>query len=83
MPRCGEPGNKKSGLERDSEGISEIGGFGAFCDSEGGFRPLDAVPGAQGNRARVREREISDSGDGDNGEGRGAAARRSRLMLVE
>ena len=37
-PRCGESGNKKRGLARDSEGISGIGGFGAFAIVKGGVR---------------------------------------------
>ena len=38
VPRCGESGNKKRGLARDSEGISGIGGFGAFAIVKGGVR---------------------------------------------
>ena len=81
VPRCGGSGNKKRGLERDSEGISGIGGFGAFAIVKGAFVRWTRRLG-RGATEPEQEREISGSRDGNNGEGRGAAARRSRLMLV-
>lgn len=56
VPRCGGSGNKKRGLERDSEGISGIGGFGAFAIVKGAFVRWTRRLGRGGNRARAGER---------------------------
>ena len=70
VPKCGELGNKKRGLERDSEGISGIGGFGAFAIVKGAFVRWTRRLG-RGATEPGQERETSGSRDGDNGEGRG------------
>ena len=74
VPKCGEPRNKKRGLERDSEGISGIGGFGAFAIVKGAFVRWTRRLGRGATEPdQEQEREISGSMDGDNGE---AGARR-------
>ena len=62
VSKCGEPRNKKRGLERDSEGISEIGGFGAFAIVKGASVGRGAW--GAGQQARVRERNKRQQGRG-------------------
>ena len=64
VPKCGELGNKKRGLERDSEGISGIGGFGAFAIVKGAAVGRGAWGAGQQSQSKSKREKQAAAGTG-------------------